>query len=199
MTFYRWVVAHPVAVFMLTIAAMVFGLVSYAQLPLNLMPDISYPTLTVRTEFPGAAPEEVESQVSRPIEEALSTVEGLVSIESRSRAGLSDVVLEFDWSIAMHSASQDVRERLQTTPLPDAAARPLVLRYDPSLDPILRVAVSGEGTMLALREFAEKDLKRELETVAGVAAVTVRGGLVRQVRVEPRADWLASSSSPHPP
>ena len=143
MSFTRWVVQHPVAVWMITLAVLVFGFVGYAQLPLDLMPDISYPTLTVRTEVPGAAPEEVEGQVSRPIEEALSTVEGLVAVESRSRAGISDVVLEFDWGTPMSAASQDVRERLQTTMLPTGTGRPLLLRYDPSLDPILRVAVSA--------------------------------------------------------
>ncbi|MFN7143608.1 MAG: efflux RND transporter permease subunit, partial [Myxococcota bacterium] len=189
---YRWIVEHPVAVWMITIAAVVFGLVSYAQLPLNLMPDISYPTLTVRTEYAGAAPEEVEAQVSRPLEEALSTVEGLVEIESRSRAGISDVVLEFDWDTPMNGASQDVRERLQTTFLPDGAGRPLILRYDPSLDPILRIAVSGSTDLLSLRELAENELKRDLEALDGVAAVTVRGGLERLVLVEPREDWLAA-------
>jgi len=193
-SFYRWVVTHPIAVSMVTVAVIVFGVVSYFQLPLNLMPDISYPTLTVRTEYPGAAPEEVESQISRPIEEALSTVEGLVEIESRSRAGVSDVVLEFDWDTSMNGASQDVRERMQTTFLPDGADRPLILRYDPSLDPILRVALSGEdgASLLVLREYAEKELKRKLEAVDGVAAVSVRGGLERQVVVEPREDWLAA-------
>ena len=190
--FYAWIVDHPVAVWMLTIAVCVFGLVSYAQLPLNLMPDISYPTLTVRTEYAGAAPEEVEAQVSRPLEEALSTVEGLVEIESRSRAGISDVVLEFDWDTAMNGASQDVRERLQTTFLPDGAGRPLILRYDPSLDPILRVAISGGTDLLTLRDYAERELKRDLEAIDGVAAVSVRGGLERLVLVEPREDWLAA-------
>ncbi len=192
MTFYRWVVNHPVAVWMCTVAVVVFGYVSLVQLPLDLMPDISYPTITVRTEYEGAAPEEVETQVSRPIEEALSTVEGVVSIESRSRAGISDVVLEFDWDTSMGAAMQDVRERLQTTFLPDGVPRPLILRYDPSLSPILRVALTGEMDELALREAAEKDIKRRLEALDGVAAVTVRGGLERLVLVEAREDWLAA-------
>lgn len=191
MGLYRFIVSHPIAVWMVTLAAAVFGLVSLARLPLNLMPDISYPTLTVRTEYPGAAPEEVEAQVSRPIEEALATVEGLVSIESRSRAELSDVVLEFDWDTPMSQAAQNVREALQMTFFVDGVERPLLLRYDPSLDPILRVAVSG-ASELQLRTFAEQDLKRMLETLPGVAAVTVRGGLERRVWVEPREDWLAA-------
>jgi len=140
--FFGLVVDRPVAVLMLFLAAAVFGIVSYSQLPLNLMPDISYPTLTVRTDFTGAAPEEVENQVSRPVEEALSTVDGLVEIESRSRAESSDVVMEFDWGTDMDGAAQDIRERLQTTWLGEGVERPLILRYDPSLDPILRVAVS---------------------------------------------------------
>ncbi|MSQ01739.1 MAG: efflux RND transporter permease subunit [Myxococcales bacterium] len=192
MGFYRWVVEHPVTVLMVTVAVFVFGWVSFGQLPLDLMPDISYPTLTVRTAYGGAAPEEVEAQVSRPVEEALSTVEGVVSIESRSRAGLSDVVLEFDWDTPMGAAMQDVRERLQTTWLPDGIERPLILRYDPSLQPILRVALTGGGSQLQQREVAEKEVKRRLEALDGVAAVSVRGGLERLVLVEPREDWLVA-------
>ncbi len=192
MGFYRWVVEHPVTVLMVTVAVFVFGWVSLGQLPLDLMPDISYPTLTVRTAVEGAAPEEVESQVSRPIEEALSTVEGVVAIESRSRAGISDVVLEFDWDTEMGPAMQDVRERLQTTWLPDGIDRPLILRYDPSLEPILRIALTGGGTQLEQREIAEKQVKRKLEALDGVAAVVVRGGLERLVLVEAREDWLVA-------
>jgi len=201
MAFFRLVVARPVAVLMIFVAAAVFGLVSYAQLPMNLMPDLSYPTLTVRTDYPGAAPEEVEAQVSRMVEEALSTSDGLVGIQSRSRAELSDVILEFDWGTDMSAASQGVRERLQTTWFADGVDRPLILHYDPSLDPILRIALStsddegapsGEAALFLLRELAEDELKRELEGLDGVAAVSVRGGLERQVLVEVREDWLAA-------
>jgi len=200
--FFGLVVDRPVAVLMLFLAAAVFGIVSYSQLPLNLMPDISYPTLTVRTEFPGAAPEEVENQVSRPVEEALSTVDGLVEIESRSRAESSDVVMEFDWGTDMDGAAQDIRERMQTTWLGEGVDRPLILRYDPSLDPILRIAVSidpeaeeipdDEAALFLLRDIAERELKPDLEAMDGVAAVRVRGGLTRQILIEVREDWLAA-------
>ncbi|MCB9759933.1 MAG: efflux RND transporter permease subunit [Alphaproteobacteria bacterium] len=199
---FELVVSRPIAVLMIFIAAAVFGFVSYNQLPLNLMPDLSYPTLTVRTEYAGAAPQEVESQVSRPVEEALSTVDGLVSIESRSRAESSDVVLEFNWGTDMSSAAQSVRERLQTTWLSEGVGRPLILSYDPSLDPILRIALSidpsaedapeGAAALFLLRELAEEEIKRDLEGLDGVAAVRVRGGLERQVLVEVREDWLAA-------
>ncbi|MCP4915722.1 MAG: efflux RND transporter permease subunit [Proteobacteria bacterium] len=200
--FFRLIASRPVAVLMIFLAEVVFGWVSYAQLPLNLMPDLSYPTLTVRTEYAGAAPEEVEAQVSRLVEEALSTSDGLVGIQSRSRAELSDVVLEFDWGTDMSGASQGVRERIQTIWFGDGIDRPLILHYDPSLDPILRVALStapddeqapsGTAALFMLRELADQEIKRELEALDGVAAVRVRGGLERQVSVEVREDWLAA-------
>ncbi len=199
----RTLVEHPVGVLMVVVAAVVFGWVSFQRLPLDLMPDIAYPTLTVRTELPGAAPQEVETEVSRPLEEALSTVRGLVEIESRSRAEVSDVVLEYDWDTDMDQAAQEVRERLQVTWLPDEAERPLVLRYDPSLEPMMRLALAwtpgAEGqpedpvaAMLVLRDLAEREVKPVLEAMEGVAAARVRGGLEREVRVEVREDWLAA-------
>lgn len=202
MGLFRLVVGRPVATLMLAIAAAVFGFVSYNRLPLNLMPDLSYPTVTVRTDVPGYAPQEVESQISRPIEEALATTQGLVELESRSRAGMSDVVLEFAWGTEMDEATQSVRERLQTTFLPDDAKRPLILRYDPAQEPILRLALAmdpddleapqGDEALYLLRDIAEREIKRSLEAMDGVAAVRVRGGLEKEIRVEAREDWLAA-------
>ena len=201
MSLFAQVVRRPIATWMIAIAIAVFGFVSYERLPLNLMPDLSYPSVTVRTEVAGYAPEEVESQISRPIEEALATTQGLAELESRSRAGVSDVVLEFRWGTDMDRAAQDIRERLQTTFLPQDATRPLILRYDPSLDPILRIALAidteaegldDEAALYLLRDVAEREIKRELEAMDGVAAVSVRGGLEREIRVEAREDWLAA-------
>jgi HAE1 family hydrophobic/amphiphilic exporter-1 len=173
---------------MACLAAMVFGLVSYTNLPLNLMPDLDYPTITVRTEFEGAAPAEVEKYVSEQLEEELSTVPGLVSYESISRAGLSDVILEFEWDTDMGEVSQAVRERLGLIDLVDEARRPLVLRYDPNLDPILRLALAAEDdtipSLMEARRIAEDEIRPVLERLPGVAAVKVRGGLEREVTVE---------------
>lgn len=195
---FKSVVSHPIAVVMVAIAATVFGVVSYNRLPVELMPDLSYPTLTVRTTYEGAAPAEMEAQISRPIEEGLATLDGLRTLQSRSRAGASDVILGFDWGTDMAKASQTVRESLQTSFMPDEADRPLLLHFDPSLDPILRIALSttAEGSDLAkslavLREIAEDEVKRQLEAMDGVAAVRIRGGLERELRVEVREDWLA--------
>jgi hydrophobic/amphiphilic exporter-1 (mainly G- bacteria), HAE1 family len=199
---FRHVVSHPIAVGMIFLAVLVFGLVSYQRIPVELMPDIGYPTVTVRTTYDGAAPQEVESQITRNIEASLATIDGLVSLESQSRAGVSDVILGFDWGSDMAAAVQSMRENLQSSfMLPNDADRPLILRYDPTLEPILRLAVSleeehplsntAEG-LLNLREIVEGRFKRELEGYPGVAAVRVRGGLEREISVQVREDWLVA-------
>ncbi|MFH1462885.1 MAG: efflux RND transporter permease subunit [Pseudomonadota bacterium] len=183
---FRAIVAHPVGVLMVFLGVGVFGWVSYKRLALDLMPDISYPSITVRTEVPGAAPEEVEEQISRPIEESLSTVQGLVELESRSRAELSDVILEFGWGTDIDQAAQDVRERLQTTWLPDDAERPLILRYDPSLEPILRLAISTESPEdWRAREEEEREKERR-----------AREELAAKMKQSPLAGLLAKGALP---
>ena len=181
---------RPVAILMIFLAAVVFGYLSYERLPLTLMPELSYPTITVRTEYPGAAPEEVENDISRPVEEALGVIGGLSRISSISRAGLSDVVLEFQWDTDMSDATQDTLEKLDLVFLPDEAKRPTILHYDPSLDPIMELSLSGKGEafqgeagLRRLRRIADIQLKRALEPVKGVAAVRVRGGLEEEIHV----------------
>jgi len=181
---------RPVAITMVFVAAVVFGFFSYGRLPVNLMPELSYPTLTVRTEYPGAAPEEVENDISRPVEEALGVVGGLRRISSISRADVSDVVLEFSWDTPMSQAIQDSLEKLDLILLPDEAERPLILRFDPSLDPVLELSLSGGGDryegeegLRRLRRIADLQLKRALEPIKGVAAVRIRGGLEEEIHV----------------
>jgi HAE1 family hydrophobic/amphiphilic exporter-1 len=181
---YRITTERPVAILMIVIGVFVFGLISYKQLPLNLMPEMTYPSLTVRTEYPGTAPEEVEATVSRPIEQALGVVDNLVSISSISKAEQSDVILEFTWDTDMNKATADVREKLDQVFLPEDAKRPIILRYDPSLDPIIRVGLYGDAPLTYLRYLGEEQIKRALETIDGVAAVKVKGGLQEEIRVQ---------------
>ena len=189
---YGVVVSRPVAISMAFLAAVVFGLVSYSRLPLNLFPDLTYPTLTVRTEYPGAAPEEVENQVCRPVEAELATIPSLIEITSISRAELGDVILEFDWDTDMDEVSQMVRERLARLTFPEEVQRPLLLRYDPSLDPILRIGVAGDSDLFLLRHLSEDLVRRRLEVIPGVAAVKIRGGLVREISIDVDQGRLAA-------
>ncbi|MCZ6819339.1 MAG: efflux RND transporter permease subunit, partial [Calditrichaeota bacterium] len=182
--FFVFTTTRPVAILMVVLGFCVFGWISYQQLPMNLMPDITYPSLTVRTEHAGTAPEEVETTISRPVEQALGIVNHLVSISSISKAGQSDVKLEFTWDTDMNQATSDVREKLDQVFLPEEVKRPIILRFDPTLDPIMRLGLYGDASLIYLRYLADEEIKRGLETVEGVAAVKVKGGLEEEIRVE---------------
>jgi HAE1 family hydrophobic/amphiphilic exporter-1 len=192
-TFLPLITRRPVAICMFMVAIAVLGVVSFTKLHTDLLPEISYPTLTVRTTYKGAAPEDVEDRVSERIQEALSTLPHIVRTTSLSRAETSDVVLDFEWGTSMTFAVQDVRDRLDSVVLPRDAERPLILRYDPNLDPILRIGITlpegkkfagdKERELIQLRWLAEKRIKRELETIPGIAAVQVRGGLQEEIRI----------------
>ncbi|MFN8548910.1 MAG: efflux RND transporter permease subunit, partial [Candidatus Eisenbacteria bacterium] len=187
---------HPVTVTMLTVAAVLFGYVSLSRLPWNLLPDISYPTLTIRTEYPDAAPAEVENLVTDPLEEAVAVVQGLRHLRSASRAGVSEITLEFAWNAKMDYAALDVREKIELVDLPDDVKAPVLLRYDPNLDPILRLAVYGDKDLVTLRYLAERVLKKELESLDGVASARVRGGLEEEIQVDVDEGKLAVMGIP---
>ncbi|MEM6701218.1 MAG: efflux RND transporter permease subunit [Acidobacteriota bacterium] len=177
-------VARPVTVFIFAVAAVVFGSVAFRSLAVDLLPDISYPSLSVKTELEGAAPTEIESLVTKPVENAVGVVNNVVRVRSSSRADVSEVTLEFSWGTNMDFASLDVRERLDVVRLPVEAEQPILLRYDPSLDPVLRLGLTGDTELIRLRRIAEEELKRRLERVEGVAAALVSGGLEEEIQVE---------------
>jgi len=167
---------RPVTVAMATLAVVLFGAVALSRLGVELLPNISYPSLTVRTDLPDAAPGDVEQFVTRPIEEGVGVVPGLVRMHSVSRPGQSEVTLEFASSTRMDLASLAVREKLDLVTMPREARRPAILRFDPSLDPILRVRLAGGTNLQRLRRIADRTVKSDLEGVAGVAAVRIAGG-----------------------
>ncbi|MEE8411967.1 MAG: efflux RND transporter permease subunit [Acidobacteriota bacterium] len=175
---------RPVSVFIFAVAAIVFGTVAFQNLATDLLPDITYPSLTVRTTYEGTAPAEIENLISRPVENAVGVVNNVVRVVSSSRAGVGEVTLEFAWGTNMDLAALDVRERLDLLRLPADAERPLLLRFDPSLDPIVRLGLYGEDDLVRLRLIGEEQVKRALERVEGVAAVVVAGGLEEEIQVE---------------
>lgn len=172
-----------VTVSMCAVALVLFGSVAFTRLPINLLPDVSYPTLTVETRFPGAAPAEVESLVSRPVEEAAGVVAGVKKITSVSKPGLSQVTLEFDWGRNMDFAALDVRQKLDLLPLAREAEKPVILRFDPANDPIVRIYLTGIEDLYRLRYVGEEVLKRDLESTDGVAAIQVNGGYEEEIEV----------------
>ena len=179
-------VHRPVTTTMVMVAVVLFGLVALLRLPVALLPDLSYPSVTIRTDYPDAAPSEVEELITRPVEELVGAVPGVVQVESVSREGLSEVVLDFGWGTNIDRSLDDVREKLDRAVLPIGAQRPVVLRYDPSQEPILRLALVGGGTARGaeLYDHAERHVQRALEKLPGVAAVQLHGGDLEEVRVE---------------
>ncbi len=202
-------IKRRVTIAMFTLAVILFGTVSFFRLKINLLPELTYPTLTIRTEYEGAAPAEIETLISKPIEEALGVVKNVNRVSSISRSGQSDVLLEFAWGTDMDYASLDVREKLDVLELPLEVRRPSILRFDPSLDPIMRFGFFkksyaapakedgggrteetadsrtgfNEEELKYLRRFAEEEIKKELEAALGVAAVKVSGGLEDEIQI----------------
>ncbi|MCP5090135.1 MAG: efflux RND transporter permease subunit [Gammaproteobacteria bacterium] len=183
-----------VTIVMLMVAIVLFGMVSLSRLKLNLLPDISYPTMTVRTELTGAAPVEIENLLTKPIEEAVGVVRNVRLVRSVSRSGQSDVTIEFLWGTDMDIAGVDVREKLDILFLPLEAERPLLLRFDPSSEPIVRLGLlfkddassaveAPEARLKSIRRLAEDRVKTDLEAEEGTAAVKVSGGLEDEIQI----------------
>ncbi|MGQ0800800.1 MAG: efflux RND transporter permease subunit [Pseudomarimonas sp.] len=180
-----------VSIAMATFTMVLFGVIALNELKVNLLPDLSYPTITVRTEYTGAAPVEMENLITEPIEEAVGVVKGLRKLRSISRTGQSDVVLEFVWGTDMDKAGLEVRGKLEVLRLPLEVKPPVLLRFNPSTEPVLRMVLASESKdgaeqlseLTRLRRYAEEDLKKRLEPVGGVAAVKVSGGLEDEIQV----------------
>ncbi|MEE8461428.1 MAG: efflux RND transporter permease subunit [Acidobacteriota bacterium] len=185
-------IRRPVTVTMLFVAIAVFGGISYGRLALNLLPEISYPTLTIRTNYEGTAPAEVENLITKTVENAVSVANNVIRVSSISKPGVSDVILEFSWRTNMDFAALDVREKLDVLQLPLDADKPILLRYDPSTDPIMRISVSGSSDLSGIRYLSEEFVKSDLESIDGVAAVRISGGFEEEIHVELDEQKLAS-------
>jgi HAE1 family hydrophobic/amphiphilic exporter-1 len=185
----RLAIHRPVTMFMLSGVIILLGTISLLRLPVDLMPDVSYPSITVRVGYAGVGPLEMEELVTRPIEQAMSAVAGLERLESTSQEGSSRVTLNFAWGTDLNEAADDVRSRLDRVRgrLPEEADAPITFKFDANSMPIMGIGVEAANAdfdLVVLREIAEHDLSPRLERVPGVAAVSVEGGLRRQIHVE---------------
>ncbi len=189
-------VRRPVTITMIFVATVLFGFVALDRLSIRLLPEVNYPTLTIQTEYPDAAPAEVENFVTRPLEEAVGVVNGLRSIRSSSKPGLSEITLQFSWKSEMQYSALDVRDKIDLVQLPRECDEPVILRYDPALDPVIRVGVYGPENLVRLRYVCDQVVKKELESVDGVASAKVLGGLEEEIQVEVDERRLASYGIP---
>jgi HAE1 family hydrophobic/amphiphilic exporter-1 len=189
---------RPVFATMLVLAMVMAGAVGFHFLAVDRYPAYDLPTVTVRTELPGGAPEEVEVSVTYPIEEAVNTVEGIRELRSISGAGTSLVLITFELGREIETAAQDVRDRVAQVlrRLPDDVEPPVVGKFDSDSQPAMTLALAGDRPIRELTEFADKRIKRVLERSRGVGEVRVVGGLSRTINVWLDADRLAAYNLP---
>ena len=186
MWFTRVSIRNPVFATMMMAALLVLGLFSYARLPVEQFPDVSFPVVVIDTAYPGASPESVEEEVTRKIEESVNTISGIKTLSSRSYESRSLVIVEFDLNVDPKLAAQDVREKIALIrpTFRDEIQEPKVSRFNPDDFPIVSVAVTSNGRSLReLTALADQVIKKRLENVAGVGQATLVGGLKREIRV----------------
>ena len=187
-------IRRPVTTVMVTLAMVVFGILGVTRMRVDFYPDVTFPMVVIATVYPGAGPLEVESEVTDPLEQRLGTVSALTDITSTSQENFSAVTLQFDWGTNLDAAAADIRDRLdmaQAT-LPADVQKPFVLKFDPSMMPVLNLGLAGDIDESELAEIADK-VSRQLQRVPGVAAVNLGGDLARQVHVALDLRELANS------
>jgi hydrophobic/amphiphilic exporter-1 (mainly G- bacteria), HAE1 family len=182
----KYSIDRPVTTLMLYLGIVLLGLISLRQLSVDLMPNISFPRLSVMTQYSGVAPEEIETLVTARLESAVGRIPGLRRVESVSKEGVSFLTLEFAWGSDMDFTMLHTREALDSAKesLPDDASSPTIIPMDPQSKPIIVLALSGEGGLLDLKEFAEELVKPRLEQIEGIASAEITGGIEREIQVE---------------
>jgi HAE1 family hydrophobic/amphiphilic exporter-1 len=180
-----------VTVAMLAVGLFLFGFIAMSKMPVTLLPSLEYPTLTIRTDYENIGPEEMELLITKPLEESVGVVKGLNKIYSTSTTGRSDVKLQFNWDADMKRAAYDVRDRMDAVQLPLDVDSPILLRFNPSTDPIMQLSLSFSeqqnnlASLKALRTYADNDLKKKLDPIDGVAAVKISGGYEKEIEILP--------------
>ena len=180
-------IKRPVFIFMVSAALMVLGVMGLSRLGTDLFPDVSFPVVVVNVPYPGASPREVEQLVTKPLEDAVVSMNGIDRMKTMSREGLSTVIILFKLGVNVEEAATQVRERVSQTrfKLPQEIKEPAVSRIDVGAAPVLTYTLRSEGKSLAdIAKYARDVIKPSLEQVDGVAAVEVKGGAEREVHVE---------------
>jgi HAE1 family hydrophobic/amphiphilic exporter-1 len=185
MSITKFALDRPVTVLMAFLATALVGFISWQRLPLELLPSLNYPQITILTTYENVAPPEIESLVSKPIEEAAGTVQGVRKISSISKEGVSLVTLDFEWGTDIDLSALDVREKIDAMKdaLPKDVSNPVIVKFDPTSLPILTLGVSGKGDLTELTRIANDEIKQKLERIPGVALARVSGAVEREILV----------------
>ncbi len=181
----RICVQRPVLASVIVLVFVVVGIIGYTRLPVDRFPKVDFPTVAITTRLNGATPKEVETQITDKIEEAVNTVSGIDELRSVSSEGISQVIVVFLLEKNVDVAAQEIRDRVNRiiSELPDDADPPIVEKLDPDASPILNVALTADRPAREITEYADKVLRRQLESVPGVGQATLLGGRKRQINV----------------
>ncbi len=191
-------VKHPITTLMFFLAIFILGVISLSRLELELFPDITYPTAAVITFDPGVGPYEIESQISKPIENAVASINGVEQISSTSGEGISFVTINFTWGTNMETIVSEIREKLTDIEddLPEDAQRPMIFRFNPEILPSIQINVESSMEGIDLRKFVEEKIVPEIEKIKGVATVEVYGGKISAVTCKLHLDEISKTKIP---
>lgn len=191
-------IKRPIFTIMLTLVVIAVGLVSITRLPVDLMPEIIFPTLNISTSYENTGPEEIEELITRPIEEAMSAVPGVEEVFSVSSEGSSSVRVMFSWSVDLDAAADDVRERLDRVigRLPEDVNRPTLRKFDPAQQPILMLGALSNLDPVQTRRIIDEQISYRIERVPGVASVDVFGGQEREIQINLYPDKIKALGLP---
>jgi len=191
-------IRRPVFATMIVLSLVVVGTASFFRLGVDRFPSVDLPTVSVRTNLPGASPQEVESLVTQQIEEVVNTVDGIDELRSISGQGTSIIIATFKLDRNLESAAQDVRDRVNSLGrnLPEDATPPIVQKFDNDSTPVVTISLSADRSLRELTELADKTVRVQLERVGGVGEVRVVGGLDRAINIWIDAERLAAYQLP---
>ena len=186
MNFSVYGVKWPVTTTMIFLAAILLGAFSWTQLGVDLMPDFEIPAISIITTYPGSGPREIESSITEPIEESVSTVENVDEITSSSMEGISMVTVKFDWGIDLGAATNDIRDKLDLVAkrLPDNADKPFIFKFNTSMIPVIMMSVSAEESWEKLDKIVDRKIIDSLKRISGVATALQLGGDKRGILVD---------------
>ncbi|MCG1013281.1 efflux RND transporter permease subunit [Tepidanaerobacter sp. GT38] len=189
----RFSIKRPVTTLMIIAVVLVLGFISFSRLGIDLFPEFSFPVGVVMTQYQGASSHEVENLITKPLEQVLSTMNNVKNIQSLSSEGNSTIIVEFNWGTNMDIATQDIREKIDLIEpyLPSDAKAPMIVKFDPSMMPVMQIALYGSDDIVQLKEIAEDVIESRLLRIEGVASVGISGGLERQIAISVDPDKLS--------
>lgn len=190
----KFAVKHPVTTIMMMMLILLLGFVSLSGLKMDLMPKLNPPVLAVLSNYSGAGPQEVNEMVSKPVEEIVSTTQGLKSMQSRSSSNVSLIIAQFDWGTDISEIREDLESKLGRLQFPEGIDRPMIVKFDPTMMPLMQFTVSNGEGVGRVQELVDDELIPQLQNIEGVANISVAGGFEEEISVKLSAEKLKETA-----